>query len=193
MRINRRFIAAIILTLLTPLIDSNAWLFALQNKAGNKPAQAETKTATDQNAELNQQIRELAKEIRALHDSQRKVIDAMLLQIEQARVDKLEGKLAAVENQALNLAAQEAQLEARLKNIENELVVRNIVNRNEGESAVRAELTFQLEHVRAERERVEAEEQHLRQQVDTINDRLERVRNRLEPEEEKEDPTQKDK
>src|SRR5262249_25544386 len=157
MRINRRFIAAIILTLLTPLIDTNAWLFALQNKAGNRPAQAESKTVNDQNAELNQQIRELTKQIKELHDNQRKVIDALLLQIEQTRADKLDEKLAAVENQAQNLAAQEAQLESRLNHIDDELVIRNIVNRNEGESIVRAELNSQLEAVRTERARVETE------------------------------------
>src|SRR5262249_11018293 len=132
------------------------------------------------------------KQIKELHDNQQKVIDALLLQIEQTRADKLDEKLAAVENQAQNLAAQEAQLESRLNHIDDELVIRNIVNRNEGESIVRAELNSQLEAVRTEGDRVETEELHLRQQFDAVSDRLDQLRSRLEPAEENE-TEQKDK
>jgi hypothetical protein len=185
MRINRRFIAAVILTFCTPLIDSNAWLFAVQNKTTGRPAQSQAKTLADQNAELNQQIRQLTKEIKELHHNQRRVVDAIMMQIEETHLEKQEQKLSTAETQTRNLAVQEAQLESRLNNIENELVVRNIANRIEGERIVRTELQNQLEKVRADRQLAETEELRLRQKVDDINFRLDKIRLRLdEPEEE---------
>lgn len=176
---NRLIIAAGILTFCTPLIDSNAWLFALQDKATKPPAQ--TKKAVDPSVELNAHIRELTKEIRELHVSQRQMLSVMLLQIEQQRAEKLEEKLAVLESQSRTLLSREADLEQRLGNIEGELTARNILNRQEGERVVRAELQSSLDQVRAERTRVDGELQRLRDQVDTLNRRLDLIREKLGP------------
>jgi hypothetical protein len=181
----RRFVSAIVLMLCVPLIGANVGLFAWQNRAQNQ----QSTTTTNQNklddrahSDLSAEIRNLTNEIKELHKSQRQMLDVMLLQIEETRADKLADKVAASDALLRALLAQEAQLEFRLGHLENELIMRNIVNRQEGEQAVRAELQAAYDQVKAERERAEAEQKRLREQFDEVNHRLELIHARLNPE-----------
>jgi chromosome segregation ATPase len=174
---NRRLLcAATLLTFCAPLIDSNVWLFAWQNR---QTAPAQSRAKTERSAELESEIRKLTKELHELHANQRRMLDIMLMQTEQARAERLEERLFNITANLRNVLAREAQLDYRLGHLDNELAVRNILNRVEGEKAVRNELEGDLRQVRAERERLEAEQHRLDQQLGEINARLEVIRGRV--------------
>lgn len=182
MKLKKRFIAAALLTFCAPLIDADAWLFALQNKNNARPSQTESKPVSNP-VDLSTELRELTKEITKLSDIQRRLLDTMILQIEQERTDKVEERLLNLENRLDALKSQETQLEARLRNIEPEILARNIVNRQEGERLVRADLQTQLELVRAEIFKLEPKVQKIRLLSDNAKERLEKVRTRIEQDE----------
>jgi len=72
------------------------------------------------------------------------MLDIMILQSEQGRAEKLEDRLFTINGTIRTLLSREAQLEYRLKHIENELASRNILNRQEGERILRDECRMNL-------------------------------------------------
>ncbi|MEW6729852.1 MAG: hypothetical protein AB1489_00820 [Acidobacteriota bacterium] len=177
MTLNKRLLVTALFILSAPLIDTNAWLFALQDKTNGQTIT--TFRQAQPGDDLAAEVRKLTQEIRRLHASQRRMLDVLLLQIEQGHAEKLDDKLAGVESQLRNLTAREANLEKRLSNISGELAARNILNRIEGERIVRAELQAELDQVRAERQRLEPQQRRLNEQVEDVNRRLDLIRGRI--------------
>ncbi len=157
-----------------PVINKEAILFA-QDKPITPPA---TTTLANQ-PDLATEVRNLTKEIRKLQSSQSRLINILLLQVEQGLVEKQEEKLAETENQLRNLNVREANAEQRLNNIPNELVLRNMLNRQEGERVVRAELQNELEQIRNERRRLEPIKAQLAARLIETSQRLELLRTQL--------------
>src|SRR4051812_8210167 len=109
----RLIIATIALIFCAPLIDSNVWLFALQNRVSQpQPVQVQTKPASERtSSELSTEISKLTKELHELHVSQRRMLDIMILQAEQGRAEKLEDRLFTINGTIRTLLSREAQIE----------------------------------------------------------------------------------
>jgi hypothetical protein len=164
-----------------PTLNRQAILFAQ-----DKPLTTPTNTTIANQPDLATEVRNLTKEIRKLQTSQNRLINILLLQVEQSLLEKQEEKLAETENQLRNLNVREANAEQRLNNIPNELVLRNILNRQEGERIVRAELQSELEQIRNERRRLEPIKARLIERLAGTNQRLDLLRTQLTIEENEE-------
>lgn len=180
-------IAAIILTFCCPFIDSNVWLFALQQPRQTQNIQQQTTVSTKPKSELDQptaaelskEIRALTKEIRKLGAQQRRVIDLLFYKIEQERADKIKDKLSVIETQLNILASREIQLEFRSKNIDNELLTRNFLNRSDGEKSIRKEIEDEKDRIKAEQSRLELEKQKIIEEVRISDLQMDVIRTRL--------------
>lgn len=192
-------VTAATLILGSPFIDGSAWLFALQQSRQiqlQAQAQIQPQTQsqiqiqkaietqkTDQTpvktANLSKEIRSLAKEIRQLNAQQRQILDLIFLKLEQERVDKLSDKFAAIESQLRILDTREKQFDFRLKNLDKELLVRNFINRSDGEKFVKEEIENERQEIKLERIRLEQEKVRMREEINLGNLRLDVIRTRL--------------
>lgn len=174
----RLLVASMALVIGAPLFDSHVWLFAWQNRVAQNEQQVRTSTEKD-NADLALEIKKLTKELHELSINQRRLLDVLLLQTEQGRVEKLDDRLFTINTQLRTILTRETNLEYRVQHIDSELAARNIINRVEGERLVRNELEGELTQVRAERERLEEERSRITKALEEINGRLDSVRNRV--------------
>ncbi|KAF0231314.1 MAG: hypothetical protein FD167_4772 [bacterium] len=187
MNFKYKLLVSALLTLSSPFIDGNVWLFALQ-----KPGQRQTQpvqqpiekqktesTTIPETSDLAKEIRVLSKEIRQLNAQQRQILDLIFLKIEQERIDKISDKFVAIEAQLRILDSRERQLEFRLKNIDKEFLTRSFLNRSDGERIIKAEIQDEKEQIRLERNRLELERQTLRENINVGNRQLDIIRTRL--------------
>ena len=180
-----KLLVAAALTLSSPFIDGNVWLFALQQSGQRQtqpvqqPIEKQKSEPTPKTSDLAKEIRVLSKEIRQLNVQQRQILDLIFLKIEQERIDKISDKFVAIEAQLRILDSRERQLEFRLKNIDKEFLTRSFLNRSDGERTIKAEIQDEKEQIRLERNRLELERQTIRENINVGNRQLDIIRTRL--------------
>jgi len=184
-----KLLLAATLTLSSPFIDGSVWLFALQqsNQTSQAPSvqqplveKQKTESAPKtKNPDLAKEIRGLAKEIRQLNAQQRQILDLIFLKIEQERIDKLSDRFSSIEAQLRLLDSRERQLEFRLKNLDNELLTKNFLNRSDGERFIKNEVENEREQIRSEKNKLELERIRLGEDINFGNRQLDVIRTRL--------------
>ena len=135
-------------------------------------------------ADLSEQIVNLTTELRMLRKEAERNSTTMELMLNEERLLKLEAKLDDMTELKYQLDGREADLLRRLRNIQQEIILRGgtILRREEAEAAVRGELNRALESTRAQRESTEHRVTELTSQAEGLRRRIETLKKRLEPE-----------
>lgn len=126
-------------------------------------------------SDLSEQIRFLTREVRRLREATQRSSDAMELLLEEERLDRIETQIRYAKDRKSDLIARERDINRRIGNIQQEMLLRGVLRREEGETAIRAELDHQLHEVRVERatyeerlSRLEAEAERVRSRIDRL-------------------------
>jgi predicted nucleic acid-binding Zn-ribbon protein len=164
-----------------------------------KPAeiQTEKKEATAQEAQnealriaiqsLANQIALLNSELKNLRAQSERNTAVLELLLNEERLGKVEAKIDDAINYKANLDAREADIQRRLRNIQQEVLLRGGIRREESEAAIRAEFNRALEDLRAQNAKHQDTIAELQSQADRLRKRIEESRKKVEPPEEKED------
>jgi chromosome segregation ATPase len=149
----------ILILLVIPLSLGHANPLARQDlaKTGQQKAEprpAETQAASQQDPASSkippvfaEQVHLLAAEIRKLRRSTERNSMTMELLLLEERLARLEDKIESTEYRRVDLDASERNLQYRLDNIQQELILRGGLNRDESEAAIRNQLNSSIQDV----------------------------------------------
>jgi hypothetical protein len=135
-------------------------VYGFQN--GNTPTPTGNKSES-KNKDLSEEIKNLTNEIRKLNNSQEQVVNLMIIQFAEGKIEKIQEKQKMINDKYENIRTQQERLESRLSHIDDELTMRNIVNRQEGEKIIKTEIQRELSFLRIERDAVERDNRQIRQ------------------------------
>ncbi|MEW6210810.1 MAG: hypothetical protein AB1631_20765 [Acidobacteriota bacterium] len=168
-------------------------------RAQQKPAEAqeEKKEVAPQEAQnealriaiqsLANQIALLNSELKSLRVQSERNTAVLELLLNEERLGKVEAKIDDAINYKANLDAREADIQRRLRNIQQEVALRGGLRREESEAAIRAEFNRALEDLRAQNEKHQNTIAELQAQADRLRKRIEELQKKVEPAEEKTD------
>jgi len=138
--------------------------------------------------ELSKQISLLSAELRKLRKDTDRTSGMLELLVYEERLAKLEDKIQDALDHKAQLDAREQDLQRRTKNIQQELLFRGGLRRDEAEAAARADLQRALDDVHAQQSVYHQRISELQTQAERVRARTELLRKRLEPAEDNKDP-----
>jgi uncharacterized protein involved in exopolysaccharide biosynthesis len=130
---------------------------------------------------LADQIGALTTEVQKLRlETERSSLTLELL-LNEERLGRVEEKLEAALDFKTQLDAREQEIQRRLKNVQQEAMLRGGLRREETENAIRAELQRALEDTRNQQSAYQQRVSELQAQANRLRQRVETTRRRLEP------------
>jgi chromosome segregation ATPase len=162
-----------------------------EKPAAEKPAVEEPEESPDEKMRrvmtgLNDQIGLLTDEVRRLRQETQRNSDTMQLLLYEERLARVEEKIEQALDHKFSLEAREQDIQRRTRNIQQELVLRGAIRRDEAEAAIRAELQRALESNREEQAAYQQRIAELQTQATRLRARVEALRAKVERQEEKE-------
>jgi chromosome segregation ATPase len=134
---------------------------------------------------LSDQVQLLTAELRKLRrDNERNSQMLELLLCEQ-KLNWFEDKILNLQERKAQLAAREQEIQYRLKNIQQEMVMRGLLRREEVEAAARADLQRALDDVRNQQALVQQQLAKAEVEAEQLRQRITALRNKLKLAEEK--------
>lgn len=134
---------------------------------------------------LSTQMDSLTKEMRLLRKATERNSMLIELLLYEERLAKVEEKLDAAIMLKADLDAREAELQRRMKNIQQEVAMRGGLRRDEAEAALKADLQRALEDVKTRQSLQQERISELQAQVVRLRARVEALRKKLDREDEK--------
>jgi chromosome segregation ATPase len=139
---------------------------------------------------LSAQIDSLNAEIKLLRRATERNAMAFELLLFEERLAKVEDKLDQATQHKVELDAREAEILRRQRNIQQEVIQRGGLRRDEGEAALRAEYQRALDDTRNQQQQAQQRVTELQTQATQMRTRVETLRRRLERVEERSDSSQ---
>lgn len=136
---------------------------------------------------LSNQIALLNSELKTLRTQSERNTAVLELLLNEERLTKVEAKIEEAINYKGNLDAREADIQRRLRNIQQEVALRGGIRREETEAAVRADFQRALEDIRAQGTKYQDHIAELQAQADRLRKRIDELRKKVDPPEEKTD------
>ena len=137
--------------------------------------------------ELSAQVGQLTAEMRKLRKENERNTDAMQLLLYEERLAKVEEKAQDAIDYKVQLDAREADLQRRLRNIQQEVTLRGGLRREDTENALRAEFQRALEDVHNQQSNYQQRIAELQAQAVRLRARVEALRKKIERAEEKQE------
>lgn len=134
---------------------------------------------------LSTQINSLTEEMKLLRRSTERNSQTIELLLYEERLAKLEEKLDAAIERKAELDAREQDIQRRMRNIQQEVMLRGGLRRDEVEAALRAEYQRALEELRNQQALYQQRIPELQTQVTRLRVRVETLRKKIERAEEK--------
>lgn len=132
--------------------------------------------------DLSAQINQLTTEVQRLRRENERNSDVMQLLLYEERLAKVEEKIQQAIDYKMQLDAREADIQRRSRNIQQEVMLRGGLRRDEAEAAIRAEFTRALEDIHTQQSNyqqriaeLQAQAVRLRTQVETLRKKVERT------------------
>ena len=139
---------------------------------------------------LSTEIESLTAEVKLLRKTTERNSQTIELLLYEERLAKLEEKLDAAIERKTELDAREQDIQRRLRNIQQEVMLRGGLRRDEVEAALRAEYQRTLEDVKNQQSLYQQRIAELQTQVNRLRIRVETLRKKLERAEEKSEQQQ---
>ena|SRR5437660_5376684 len=166
------------------------------SRATQKPAASEIAEKPDAASESNEalrrslnelstQINSLGEELRAFARETQHTSAFMELLLSEDRLSKLEDKIQEASDRKTQLDAREQEINRRMRNIPNELVLRGGLRRDEAEAAIRADLQRALEDTHTQQATAQQRLVELNDQAARFRARVEILRKKLDMVDEK--------
>lgn len=158
--------------------------------ADTEPVESENEALRRTLSKLSDQIGALNTEVRRLREQTERSSLTLEVLLNEERLGKAENKVDEEMNYKNQLEGREQEIQRRLRNIQQELMLRGVLRREEAEVALRAELNRQLEDTR---EQLATQQQRIAEaqsRVERIRHRVAELNKRLEPAAEKPDNQQ---
>jgi chromosome segregation ATPase len=134
---------------------------------------------------LTEQITALNAELKKLRLETRRNSETMQLLLYEERLARIEEKVEEAMDHKAQLDAREQELQRRMRNIQQEVMLRGGLRRDEAEAALRAEFQRALEDVRNQQSTYQQRIAELQAQATRMRARVEALRKKLEPSDEK--------
>lgn len=134
---------------------------------------------------LSTQINALTIEVKQLRRATERNSMTIELLLYEERLAKVEEKLDAALEQKSDLDARDGDLQRRLRNLQQEVVLRGGLRRDEAEAAIRAEIQRAIEDTKNRLALLHQRISELQAQATRLRDRVEALRRKLERFEEK--------
>jgi chromosome segregation ATPase len=138
-------------------------------------------------ANLSTQVNSLTTEVKLLRRATERNSQTIELLLYEERLAKVEEKLDAAIERKAELDAREQDIQRRLRNIQQEVMLRGGLRRDEAEAALRAEYQRALEDVKNQQSlyqqrisELQTQASRLRVRVETLRKKIERVEERSE-------------
>jgi ATP-dependent Lon protease len=138
--------------------------------------EAMRRTLTD----LSTQINSLADELRTFRRESERTSRLIELLLSEDRLSKLEDKIQETADRKAQLDAREQEINRRMRNIPNELMLRGGLRRDEAEAAIRSELQRSLDDVHSQQATSQQRLGELNEQAARFRARAETLRKKLE-------------
>ncbi len=154
-------------------------------QADTEPVESENEALRRTLSKLSDQIGALNTEVRRLREQTERSSLTLEVLLNEERLGKAENKVDEEMNYKNQLEGREQEIQRRLRNIQQELMLRGVLRREEAEAALRAELNRQLEDTR---EQLATQQQRIAEaqsRVERIRLRVAELNKRLEPTAEK--------
>lgn len=135
--------------------------------------------------DLANQISLLTDEVKRLRRDNARNSAMMELLLSEERLGRTEDKIQDAVERKAQLDGREQDLQRRMKNIQQELIFRGAIRREEAETALRAELQRAVEDVHKEQATYQQRISELQAQADRLKARIAALRKRLEGADEK--------
>ncbi|HEX8087974.1 MAG TPA: hypothetical protein VF762_03930 [Blastocatellia bacterium] len=139
---------------------------------------------------LSTQIDSLADEVKLLRRATERNSQTMELLLYEERLAKVEEKLDAAIERKADLDAREQDIQRRMRNIQQEVMLRGGLRREEVEAALRAEYQRALEDVKNQQSLYQQRIAELQTQANRLRTRVEALRKKIERAEEKSEQPQ---
>jgi chromosome segregation ATPase len=139
---------------------------------------------------LSTQINELTAEMKMLRRTTERNSQTIELLLYEERLAKVEEKLDAAIERKADLDAREQDIQRRLRNIQQEVMLRGGLRRDEVEAALRAEYQRALEDVKNQQALYQQRIAELQTQVNRLRIRVEALRKKIERADEKSEQQQ---
>ncbi len=139
------------------------------------PTVPETPPPTLGGEDIVRELRELVKAVEAMREQQKAQVAVAYLQAQQSRLLMVENQLAQVRSQIAVLKQQQAVNSRRLENLQMELTMRNILDRNTGEQLIRSEVQAEDERIQRELPPLETRLAALEQEYTQIKTSLDAI------------------
>ena len=137
--------------------------------------------------ELSAQVGQLTAEMRKLRRENERNTDAMQLLLYEERLAKVEEKAQDAIDYKVQLDARDADLQRRLRNIQQEVILRGGLRREDTENALRAEFQRAIEDVHNQQSNYQQRIAELQAQAVRLRARVEALRKKIERAEEKQE------
>ncbi len=134
---------------------------------------------------LAQQIQLLTAEVKRLRRSTERNSDTMELLLLEERLVRVEDKIDLQQDRKTALDAREMDNQSRLRNIQQELLLRGGLRRDETEAAIRADVQRALQDIQNQRTTIQQRLNELQSQASRLRARIEELRKKIEKAEEK--------
>jgi predicted nucleic acid-binding Zn-ribbon protein len=152
------------------------------DRAANEAELAMRLALTD----LANQLALLTDEVKRLRQQTSRNSAIMELLLSEERLARLEDKIQDQSDRKAQLDAREQDIQRRLRNIQQELIYRGAIRREEAEAAIRSELQKSLEDVHSQQSAAQQRLTELQVQADRLRSRIAALRKRVEAGEDKE-------
>jgi chromosome segregation ATPase len=136
-------------------------------------------------SELSKEIGNLAGELRGLRNATERNSGMMELLLCEERLARVEDKIQAALDTKAQLDAREQDIQRRTRNIQQELIYRGAIRRDEAEAQIRAEFQRALDDIRSQQSAYHQRVSELTSQAERLRQRVEVLRKKYEPQEEK--------
>jgi chromosome segregation ATPase len=140
--------------------------------------------------QLSTEIDSLTSEVKLLRRTTERNSQTIELLLYEERLGKAEEKLDAAIERKAELDAREQDIQRRMRNIQQEVMLRGGLRRDEVEAALRAEYQRALEDVKNQQSLYQQRISELQTQVTRLRDRVEALRKKIERVEEKSEKPQ---
>lgn len=130
--------------------------------------------------DLSTQIGLLTGEMRKLRRETERNSGTMELLLTEDRLSKLEDKIQETADRKAQLDAREQEINRRMRNIPNELMLRGGLRRDEAEAAIRSEIQRSLDDVHSQQAISQQRLGELNEQAARFRSRVETLRKKIE-------------
>ena len=128
---------------------------------------------------LADEVHNLTGEVKKLRRATEQNADAMQLVVFEDRLARVEDEINASTGRKAELDSSEQTIRSRLANIDQELIVRGGLNREDSEAAIRADLDRSLQNVHAQQGANQKQLAELQNEETTLRSRIEALRQKL--------------